>query len=420
MAMATVALALLAAGCPRQRSPFTDPDALVVAMYSGFTDQVVAATEPWKAEHPDVRLSLAPYQPRDFGQALVPRLLTGTNVPDVLVVDGDFLALGGRSGLLEDLSRPPYSAGPLLDGYPGALLAQARAGGAIHGVPAEAAPTILFYRQDLLDQAGLAEAELTRSWDAFVVACGRLHTATRTYCLPRVVDLVDVVVRADAPAGESPWFSAAGAPLADEARYTRAFDLARAANEIGIEAGMAAPGSDAWADLVRRGYFAVMLGGPTTVRRLEGMSPGTNGRWRAAPLPGGARVPAPSAFCALSARGARKPQAWEYVQRVCLARDAQLRAWREAGVLPASPAAAAAPAVEQPLPFLGGQAPGPVWRSEAAVLPAPGANRLDALARDAVGLELDYVLEEGKPVAAALAEARARIRRQLDRGKARE
>ncbi len=415
---AAVAAALaalgLAAGCSTGKTPFNDPDALVVAMHSGFTEQMVAAAEPWQQAHPEVKLSLAPYAPADFSQAMIPRLLTGSNVPDVIVVDAAFLRVAARGGMLEDLSAAPYAAAPLLAGVPAAAVAMGRSGAALAGVPADVAPTVLYYRKDLLDAAGVGEAELTRSWESFVEACGKLQAKTHTYCVPRLWELADLVLRAEVPAGQSLYFSPAGEPLAVEAPLAHAFALARAAHDARIEAGPSS-GSEPWVELVRRGFFAALFGGPTTVRRLEVMAPGTAGQWRAAPLPGGARVPATAAYCALSARGARKARAWEFVQRVCLDKHAQLQAWRAARAVPASPAAAASPALEEPVAFLGGQAPGPAWRAAAAALPVPGAHPLDAFARDAVALELDYVVQEGKDFGKAMADARARIRRQMER-----
>ena len=75
-----------------------------------------------------------------------------------------------------------------------------------------------------------------------------------------------------------------------------------------------------------------------------------------------------------------------------------------------------ATAVEEPVPFLGGQVVGPAWRAAAAALPVPGWSRLDPYARDAVAMELDLVLDDGKDFQKAMADARARIRRQMERG----
>lgn len=411
---AAVLVGLTAAACTQGRTPFNDPDALVVAMYSGFTEQVVAAAEPWQQTHREVHLSLAPYQPNDFAQAMIPRLLTGADVPDVMVVDAAFVESAARGKSLEDLSAAPYSAGKLLEGVPAAALGPVRIGGALVAVPMDAAPTVLFYRKDLLDQAGVTEAELTSSWEGFVAACAKLRARSRTYCVARVSDLAEAVLRSDLPDGQDLYFSAAGEPLADEPRFARAFALARAAREAHIEAGPA-PGTDPWVELFRRGYFAVQFGGPTMVRRLAAMSPKTAGLWRSAKLPGGARLPGIGAYCAVSSRGARKDRAWEFVQKVCLDKHAQLQAWRVGRALPSLPAAAAAPALEEPVPFLGDQVVGPAWRAAAAALPVPGHDRLDAFARDALLAQLDYVVEDGKDFQKAMADARARVRRQMER-----
>jgi len=412
-ALAAVLVAIALPACT-SRPPPPDPNALTVGTYTDFLDQVQAALPAWQQAHPDVRLQVVSLGPGDFVAAITPRLAAGAGAPDVLFVDAAFLARLGPAGALADLSRAPVGAERLEERALPALVRQGRVAEAQVGIPAEAAPAVLFYRKDLLDRAAVSEAELTGSWEGFVSACTRIKAGTGSYCLPRLTDLAEAILGSDLPRGESPWFSAAGEPLPDAARASRAIRLAGAAHAAGVEAGVAV-GTQPWAELVTGGRLAVQLGGPTMLHRLARLDPASAGRWRMALPPGGAVLPAASAFCALAARGAHRELAWDLLRRTCLDAPAALAAYRATGAVPALAEAARDPALDGPVPFLGGQVVGPMLRAAAGrLLPVP-IHRLDAVASDAFTLEMDHVVQEGKDVQGAIADARGEIERRAKR-----
>jgi multiple sugar transport system substrate-binding protein len=230
------------------------------------------------------------------------------------------------------------------------------------------------------------------------------------------MDLAEAVLRSDLHDGESPYFSAGGEPLPDPARAARAIRLAGAAHTAGIEASVAV-GTQPWTELVRNGRVAVQLGGPTMVHRLARLDPTSSGKWRMAPLPGGGAFPTSSAFCALAARGARKDLAWDLVLRTCLAPTPAVAAYRATGAVPALLEGARDPALDEPVPFLGGQVVGPALRETVGRLTPVPVARLDVLAADAFNLELDHVIQEGKDVQAAISDARAEIEKRARRSR---
>lgn len=411
-AAALASLAALAfAGCPVNRE-YTDPDALVVATYSTFSEQTEALASGWRARHPGTSVALVALQPDDFQQAIYPRLFTGAHVPDVLFVDAGYLVRFGAGDLLEALSGPAAAAA--VADLPPAAVTQGTVGGKLVGVAAELAPLVLFYRADVLARAGVGEAELTGSWESFAAACRKVKAATGGFCLSSEAELLDWALRAGLPSGASPYLSADGVPYPDTARVTRALALARDAGAAGI-VSRAPPGSDGWRELLRQGRVAVQPGGPTMVRRLERADAAGRGKWRAAPLPEGAALSAPTEFCVLAGKGARKALAWELLRGSCLDREAQVAAWEQAGAFPALRSAAADPRVDAPVPFLGGQVVGPAWRAASRALPALAFHRLEPIAVDALLRELERVIVQGKPVEQALADARAELGRRLAR-----
>ena len=93
----------------------------------------------------------------------------------------------------------------------------------------------------------------------------------------------------------------------------------------------------------------------------------------------------------------------------------QLDSLRVLDSFPALAGAHAAPMMEEPLPFLGGQKARLLWRDIAAKVPAVPVNKHDALATDVIRDEFENVLTKGKAIPAALADAKALIERRARR-----
>lgn len=90
----------------------------------------------------------------------------------------------------------------------------------------------------------------------------------------------------------------------------------------------------------------------------------------------------------------------------------QLAGLRSQHAFPALLAAQESPLFDEPLPFLGGQPARRLWRDAARHIAPIESSKFDALADEIVSTELDEVLERGKPIARALADAHALIARR--------
>ena len=126
-----------------------------------------------------MEIKLASLAYADHHTAMTTALATGANLPDVMAVDIGFIGKFAESGGLEDLAKAPYNALQYRDKvarftYPLAMSGQ----GVMVGMPVDIGPGALFYRKDLLDKAGVSEADLTKSWESYIEAGKKLKAAT--------------------------------------------------------------------------------------------------------------------------------------------------------------------------------------------------------------------------------------------------
>ncbi|TJZ64049.1 ABC transporter substrate-binding protein [Chitiniphilus eburneus] len=413
MSFRTVIVLVLAGAalCARAAEPLT------VAVYPNLDEAIRLVTPLWKQRHPDVPLRFIARNYVDHHNAMTTALAAGSGLPDVMAVEVSYLGRFAAGGGLTDLAAAPYQAGRLRDRFVRYAFAQAENSGRIVAIPTDIGPGGMFYRHDLFSRAGIPEADLAISWESYLGAGRKLKATTGAFLLAHPREIKDIVVRAGLKDGDGLYFSATGQILVDTPRFVRAFTLARAARVAGLDARLT-PYSTEWNAALRTGRVASQPGGAWLAGHLEDwLAPGTSGRWRVAPLPGGSGAAWGGSFYAIPAASRNKALAWELIQLLTLERSLQLAAFKapRLNAFPALRAAQDDPFFAQPVAFLGGQRARLYWRDAAASMPALVVNRLDPLAEEVVNAELDHVLDEGKDIAVALADARRLLERRMRR-----
>jgi multiple sugar transport system substrate-binding protein len=94
-----------------------------------------------------------------------------------------------------------------------------------------------------------------------------------------------------------------------------------------------------------------------------------------------------------------------------LSREVQLAAFKSQDAFPALLETYDDAFFEQPMDFLGGQKARVIWRAATTRIAAVDVHKQDAFADEVIDTELDKVLDRGKDIASALADA-ARLLRQ--------
>jgi len=406
--------------------PYAGPSAAVSAVAAAPRVTITVATFPdldraakaalprWNALHPDIEVKLLSLQYPDHHTAMTTALATGSGLPDVMAIDFRYIGKFAEGGGLEDLRQAPYDAATLAPRFVPYSVAQATSStGALAAMPADIGPGTLLYRKDLLEKAGLAEADLTRSWESFIAAGKVLKAKTGAYLLADSGDIRDIVLRTGLAPGEGLYFDAKGRVLVDSPRFVRAFELGRAARLAGLDARATAWNND-WVAGFRQDRIATQMMGAWLAGHLKNwLAPATSGKWRSAMLPGGAYGSYGGSFYAIPRKAAHKAEAWRFIQFLTVDRQSQVDALRTLDSFPALLAAQDDPLFDEPIAFLGGQKARLMWRDIARHVPPVPVNRLDAMATDVVRAEYENVVSSGKDIPAALADAKALIERRM-------
>jgi multiple sugar transport system substrate-binding protein len=404
---ATQGLAALALG-PALPAWAAAPRALTVAAFPAVDKIVEAALPAWNKLHPDVAVKVVSRQFADHHTAMTTALSTSFYLPDVMALEVGYVGRFAQGGGLEDLAQAPFDVRRFEAQFvPYAMRQATSRSGRIVAVPTDIGPGTLLARTDVLAKAGVTDAELTQSWESYVAAGVKIKKATGAYLLAHARDIKDIAIRIGVQPGQGLYFDQDSKVLVNSPRFTRAFELARQVRLNKLDAKVSA-WSNEWSEGFKRGTLATQLTGAWLAGHLNNwLAPNTRGQWRAMQLPEGSFAAYGGTFFAI-ARGAppsNKALAWELIQLLTMNRDLQLAAFKAQDAFPALVSTYDDPFFEQAIPFLGGQPARVLWREATRHIQAVTVHKQDAFAGEVIDTELDKVLDHGKPVATALADA---------------
>lgn len=394
------------------------PAALTVAAFPS-VDKIVAAARPaWHRLHPDVDIKVVSRQFADHHTAMTTALSTQFYLPDVMALEVGYVGRFAQGGGLEDLAQPPYGIRGHAADYVTYGLDQATSPtGAVVAAPTDIGPGTLLWRKDILDRAGVDVEDLTRTWDSYVAAGVKVKQATGAHLLAHARDMKDILIRVGVRFGEGLYFSHDSQVLVTTPRFVRAFALAREIRRQKLDAKVSA-WSNEWSEGFKRGTLATQMSGAWLSGHLANwLAPDTRGLWRASQLPESSYAAYGGTFYAI-ARGAPEPNkrlAWEFIKLLTLDRERQLAAFKAEDAFPALVTTYDDPFFEQPIAFLGGERARVLWRDAARQIKAVAVHKQDAFAGEVIDTELDKVLDHGKDIPVALADAARLLARRAHR-----
>ncbi|MBQ0936015.1 ABC transporter substrate-binding protein [Ideonella paludis] len=391
---------------------------LVVAAYPAVDEIVRKALPAWQRRHPTVDVKVVSRAFADHHTAMTTALSTAFYLPDVMALEVGYVGRFAQGGGLEDLREQPYDIQRFQQRWVPYALAQATSRkGRIVAVPSDIGPGTMLYRQDILSKAGLTEADLTATWEGYVQSGVQIKARTGAYLMAHARDLKDILIRVGIAQGDGLYFDANNKVLVNSPRFVRAFELARKVRQNKLDARVGT-WSNEWSEGFKRGSLATQISGAWLAGHLNNwLAPATKGLWRAAPLPQGAFAAYGGTFFAIArgAPAANKALAWDLIQHLTLQRDQQLAAFKAHDAFPALTEALNDPFFEEPLPFLGGQKARLQWRDATQRITAVSVHKQDAFADEVINTELDKVLDQGKDIATALADAERLLQRRANR-----
>jgi multiple sugar transport system substrate-binding protein len=394
------------------------PRTLTVAAFPLVDEIVRQAIPAWRRLHPDVGIEIVSRQYADHHTAMTTALSTAVRLPDVMALESSYVGRFAHGRGLDDLMQRPFDAGQDRARFvPFAFEQAINPRGELVALPTDIGPGTLLYRADLLVRAGLAETDLTDSWASYVRAGQRLKAATGAYLIGNAQTIKDILIRSGLRPGEGLYFDRESRVLVESPRFVRAFELAREVRRHKLDARVNT-WSNEWAEGFRRALLATELSGAWMAGQMANwVAPGTKGAWRAAPLPEATSIAFGGTYYALPRRAApaRKALAWDFVRLLTLDPARQLAAFQSQDAFPALLAAHDHPFFEEPLPFLGGQRARTLWRDTARRITATPVHKQNNFADEVIGTELDNVLDHGKDIGRALADARRLLERRAHR-----
>ena len=404
---------LLAGGCITLAQA---QQSITVAAYPAVDEIAKAAVAQWKKKHPTVEVKVVSRAFADHHTAMTTALSTSSNLPDVMVVEFGYVARFAEGGGLDDLGAAPYAIKTQQARFvPFAFRLATAASGAVVAVPADIGPGTLLYRADILKKAGLTEADLMQSWDAYVAAGVKIKAATGAYLVAHARDVKDIVIRSDIKPGEGLYIDAKGRVLVDSPRFVRAFELAKKVREGKLD-GKISAWSNEWAEGFKRGTIATQMSGAWLAGHLNNwLAPETKGLWRASQLPEKAWGSWGGSFYTIPKGAKNKALAWDFIQMMTLDPQMQLSAFKSQDAFPALVDVHNDAFFEQPIEFLGGQKARLLWREASRKINAVDVHKLDPIAEEIINTEMDKVLDQGKDVRTALADAKALLERRVKR-----
>ena len=391
---------------------------LTVAAFPRVDEIVKGAIPYWRRLHPEVEIKVVSRQYIDHHTAMTTALSTAVGLPDVMALEVSYVGRFAQGGGLENLASEPYRVDRFRSRIvPYAYDQATNRAGAVVAVPTDIGPGTMLYRTDILARAGVSEAEITRSWDSYIEAGLKIKAATGAYLVAHVQQVKDISLRTGIRPGDGLYFDKDSRPLVTEPRFVRAFELARKLRRHKLDAKIGA-WSNEWAEGFKRGTLATELSGAWLVGQLKNwVAPETRGLWRAAQFPDGAFAPYGGTFYAMPRKGlaANKALAWSFIQLMTLSRELQLAAFNDYDAFPALTETHDDPFFEEPLPFLAGQRARLLWRDAARRIQATPVHKQSNFADEVVGTELDNVLDRGKDIPQALADAHELLERRARR-----
>ncbi|MEJ7138378.1 extracellular solute-binding protein [Amphibiibacter pelophylacis] len=390
---------------------------LTVAAFPAVDEIVKAALPEWNKKHPDVEVKVVSREYADHHTAMTTALAASSGLPDVMTIEYGFLGRFSQSGGLENLAAAPYSAQQFEKRFVPFAWAQARdERQGQTAMPTDIGPGAMFYRNDILEKAGVKPEQLTTSWTSFVEAGKAVKAKTGSYLVAHARDVKDIVIRTGIPAGEGIYYNAKGESVVGTApRFKKAFALAKSIRDQGLDAKINAWSND-WGEGLKRGTITVQMMGAWLGGHLQNwLAPNTAGLWRSTTLPEGVATSWGGTFYAIPKKAQNKALAWDLIQYLTLNKAQQQAAFEKFNAFPALIEAQSGPFFDQPVPFLGNQKARVTWRDTALKIAPTRVFRNDPIAEEIVNAELDQVLTRGKSVDQALADAQRMIQRRAQR-----
>lgn len=307
--------------------------------------------------HPNVKVTVEDLGTDQVYDKLITRLASKTGLPDVVTMEGERVATfagkfpDGFADLTEYVNEEDFLA---------VKISEVTSGGKIIGFPWDGAPTGLFYRADLFEEAGINPDEI-KTWDDFIEA-GKKMDGINVKMMPLAASTNPTFFGMLYEQTGSYFFNEEGKSAVNTENGIKAAETLKKLYDAGITYD-----NVNWDGLVTATIEGKIATVPTAVwwagTLIDEVKDGS-GKWKVMKLPaieegmdyvavnGGSNVLVPEA-------APNKEAAIEFVKFAMTDVDSQINAFSNYGLYPSYKAAYNDPVFDQEIEYFGGQK---VWK----------------------------------------------------------
>lgn len=339
-------------------------------------------------------------------------IAAGERTNDIEALEVAFIAKFVDGNGLRDLNVPDLDAAAVIaDLAPAAVGNAQTAAGALMAIPVDIAPAVLFYREDLVREAGIDPEEFQniRDWDHFVELGKKLTVDLDNdgkidrYAIPHPSDASSVLLNG----GKGGWFTAGDdAPLQPKSKFIEALSVAQKIRTAGIDADLGA-WSGPWIESFSSGAVAANFIGAWFGGALKTWIAPDVTDWRVAYVPG--RTPASFGGTYLAISRTVPPEqataAWEVIKYLATSEEAQLSVFEDIEAYPALTTVYDHPIMSEGVEYFGGQQARLIYADVARNVPANKLNPFDSVAESIWGGAVASVITEESGLEDAYAQA---------------
>lgn len=234
---------------------------------------------------PNITINANKFNSENMEEKVTMALTTGSDLPDILVMDDWVSALFPNEDQFCDLYD--LGAGDYQDQYVEWKWNKAEtADGKLIGFPIDAGPTAMFYRADLFEAAGLPSDpeevnEMFATWEGALEAAKQMKETTGVYMFDFTKNLYWMMISQQ----EQGLVDENNEFIGDSEGAKEAFYTAAAFTDYCF--GMPDMYGTEWSAAMANGDVAAYCSAVWTIDMLKNGAPETSGKWRIAQMPGG-------------------------------------------------------------------------------------------------------------------------------------
>lgn len=394
IAMAITGLAGTTLAADLRFDGYPDYDSQLEAILGGFPDHNVELLMNEHGGHHD---------------KLKTNLATGSGAGDVVLVDRGFVGSFINSGGFVDLTD---RFAPYKDDFAEYAVAQGQgADGRQYAVPVDLGPGVMYYRRDYMEDKGYDVDNVIDDWDSYL-DYGRELKKDGILLIGDATAVATAYWNFNVEPGNGLFFDAEGEPLVTGPRFQRAFELAKAVRDEGMD-GEISEWTEEWYAGFREGRFATQLSGAWLLGHLQNwMAPETSGNWGVSNLPDGIYGTWGGSFLAIPKQSEHQQAAWDLVEYM-ISEDIQRAGFENIAAFPAHTGTYDDPMFDESIEFLRGQQARLLFADIAQNIEPVQPHEGDQIAESLMTTALEQVLNDGVDIDTALANAERQIRRRV-------